>query len=145
MTLSTLRRPDADDATLLRRAVRGDRRAHRLYSRRHAERAVEIVELLLDGDVLSAQIAAQVLRATIADGVAGDDALVRCAVRVAAPVTTDRGLARLAVALTDGDGRTEAEVAGLLDRTDVPELRALAYAEVERVYGLRNGIRELYP
>jgi len=131
MTVSLLRRPDADDVTLLRRARRGDRRAHRLYSSRHAERAVELVELLSEGNSDATTIAPHVLSTAIARGVAGDDALVRAAVRIAAPVTTQLGLARLAVALADGDGRTEDEVAGLLDRTtaEVAELRAVAYAE----------------
>src|SRR4051812_37619539 len=131
MTVSVLRRSDADDATLLRRAARGDRRAHRIYCRRHAERAIELVEQLIGDGADSALTASRVLSETIAQGVAGDDALVRCAVRIVAPLTTERGLAHLVVALADGDGRTEDEVAALIDRTtaEVSELRALAYAE----------------
>ena len=131
MTVSVLRRSDADDATLLRRAGRGDRRAHRIYCRRHAERAIELVEQLIGDGADSALTASRVLSETIAQGVAGDDALVRCAVRIVAPLTTERGLAHLVVALADGDGRTEDEVAALIDRTtaEVSELRALAYAE----------------
>ena len=58
-------------------------------------------------------------------------ALVRCTVRICAPLTSDHGLARLVVSLADGDGRTEDEVAALIDRTsaEVSELRAMAYAE----------------
>ena len=137
MTLTDLRRAglhrtDGDDATLLRRAGRGDRRAHRLYSRRHAERAVELVELLVGADGDAAALSAQVLSEAIAGGVAGDDALVRCAVRIAAPLTTESGLARLVAALSDGDGRTDDEIATLIDRPDreVSELRSLAYADV---------------
>jgi hypothetical protein len=131
MTVSLLRRPDADDAALLRRARRGDRRAQRLYTNRHAERAVTLVDLLTECNADSTRIASVALSAAVADGVAGDDAMLRCAARVAAPVTTELGLARLAVALTDGDGRTEEAVAALLDRTttEVAEMRALAYAE----------------
>src|SRR3954470_493958 len=131
MTVSVLRRTDADDATLLRRAGRGDRRAHRIYCRRHAERAIELVEQLIGDGADSALTASRVLSETIAQGVAGDDALVRCTVRIVAPLTTERGLAHLVVALADGDGRTEDEVAALIDRTsaEVSELRALAYAE----------------
>lgn len=132
MTIVTLRRAEADDATLLRRARRGDRRAARLFSRRHAARAVELVELLVDDRDVSAQLAAHVIATATADGVAGDDALVQCAVRVAAPVSTTEGLARLVVALVDGEGRTEGDVAELIGRssTDVAELRSLAYADV---------------
>jgi len=131
MSISDLRRAEADDATLLRRARRGDRRAHRIYGRRHAARAVELVELVA-GDADSAALASQVLSAVVADGVAGDDALVRCAVRVTAPFAPEQGLARLVVALTDGDGRSEEEVAELIGRSvaDVAELRADAYSAV---------------
>ena len=132
MTLAALHRAGADDATLLRRARRGDRRAHRLYGRRHAERAVELVELLIGAGEDAAAVSAQVLSEAIVRGVAGDDALVRWAVRVTAPLAGEAGLARLVVALSDSDGRTENEIAGLIDRpsTEVSELRALAYAEV---------------
>ncbi|HMC69559.1 MAG TPA: hypothetical protein VKJ07_10425, partial [Mycobacteriales bacterium] len=61
MTVALLRRADADDATLLRRAGRGDRRAHRIYSNRHAERAVELVEQLCEGSDNSTALASQVL------------------------------------------------------------------------------------
>jgi len=122
----------------LGRARRGDRRAHRLYSSRHAERAVELVEQLCESSADATALASAVLSGAIADGVAGDDALVRTAVRVAAPVTTERGLARLVVALADGDGRTDDEVAALLDRTpaEVAELRAVAYADAMPTAGL---------
>ena len=128
MTLLPLRRPDADDATLLRRARRGDRRAHRLFARRHAARAVELVELLVDAPAESATLAAAVLDATIAAGVPGDDALVRCAVATLAPATDEAGLARVVVALTDVEGRTEDTVAALIDRSvdEVADLRAAA-------------------
>lgn len=131
MTLAALRGADADDATLLRRARRGDRRAYRVYSRRHAERAVELVELLVGAGEDAAGLSAKALSEAIAGGVAGDDALVRCAVRVTAPFTTEAGLARLVAALSDGDGRTEDEIAALIDRpsTEVSELRTSAYAE----------------
>ena len=119
MTLLPLRRPDADDSTLLRRARRGDRRAHRLFARRHATRAVQIVELLCDAPAESATLAAAVLDATIAAGVPGDDALVRCAVQVLGPATDDAGLSRLVVALTDGEGRSEDAVSDLIQRSAV--------------------------
>lgn len=133
MTISALRRADADDATLLRRARRGDRRAARLFGHRHAARAVQLVEILVDGDEQSADVAAQVLAAAVAAGVAGDDELVQCAVRVAAPYTRPAGLGRLVAALVDGDGRTTEEVAALIgcDTAEVAELRTLAYADVD--------------
>lgn len=130
MTLLSLRRADADDATLLRRARRGDGRAHRLFARRHAARAVELVELLVDAPAESATLAATVLDATIAAGVAGDDALVRCAVQTLSAATDADGLSRLVVALTDVEGRTEETVAELTQRSvaEVADLRASAAA-----------------
>ena len=133
MTLLSLRRPGlsggtTDDATLLRRARRGDRRAHRLFARRHAARAVELVELLCDplarSATQSATLAAAVLDATIAAGIPGDAALVRGAVRALRPATDDAGLSRLVVALTDGEGRSEEAVSELIQRSQ-PEVSAL--------------------
>ena len=132
MTLLSLRRLDADDATLLRRAGRGDRRAHRLFARRHAARAVEIVDLLMDAPRESATLAATVLDATVAAGLPGDDALVRCAVQVLAPATNDTGLSRLVVALTDVEGRTDDTVAELINRPveEVAELRTMLRSQL---------------
>ena len=132
MTLLSLRRPEADDATLLRRARRGDGRAHRLFARRHAARAVELVELLVDAPAESATLAAAVLDAAIAAGVPGDDALVRCAVATLAPATDQHGLSRLVIALTDVEGRTDDTVAELLQRPvdEVSELRAAGRSAV---------------
>jgi hypothetical protein len=132
MTLVSLRRADhADDTVLLRRARRGDRRARRIFGRSNAPRVVELVDLLVAGSGDATRLSADVLAATVAGGVAGDDALVRCALRVLAPATTERGLARLALALTHIDGRSDDEAAELLGRTaaEVVELRALAYAD----------------
>jgi hypothetical protein len=52
--------------------------------------------------------------------------LVQCAVQVLAPAAGDSGLARLVVALTEVDGRTEDSVAELVGRTEaeVAELRS---------------------
>jgi hypothetical protein len=131
MTLLSFRLAEADDATLLRRARRGDRRAHRLYARRHAVRAIELVGLLLDDPTEATTLAAAVLDLAVAEGVADDDGLVRCAVRVLAPAAGEQGLARLALTLTDVEGRTEDTVAGLLGRTvdEVAEMRAAARAD----------------
>ena len=128
MTLLPFRRDGADDDALLRRARRGDRRAHRLFARRHAARAVELVGLLVDGSAESTELAAAVLDATIAGGRSGDDALVRCAVQVLAPAAGERGLGRLVLALTDIEGRTPDTVAELVgrDAEEVTELRASA-------------------
>ena len=130
MTIVALRRADADDATLLRRARRGDRRARRIFCRRHAARAFELVDLMVDDGADKTALAAAVLSGTVAEGVAGDDALVRCAVTVVLPATDQRGLARLVTALTDVDGRSEGEVADLVGRSpaEVAGLRTLAYA-----------------
>ena len=137
MTLLPLRRPDADDATLLRRARRGDGRAHRLFARRHAERAVQLVELLVDAPAESARLAAAVLDTAIAAGVPGDDALVRSAVRVLAPAAGDSGLARLVLALTDVEGRTADTVADLVDRS-VDEVAELLAAARSGIVGVRT-------
>lgn len=130
MTIVALRRADADDATLLRRARRGDRRARRIFCRRHAARAFELVDFMVDDGPDKTALAAAVLSAVVADGVAGDDALVRCAVTVVLAAADERGLARLVTALTDVDGRSEAEVADLVGRSpaEIADLRTLAYA-----------------
>lgn len=131
MSLVALRRPDADDITLLRRARRGDRRARRIFSRRHAERALELVRLAVGDGADTSALAAAVLSAVVTGGVAGDDALVRCAVDVVLPAAREHGLARLVTALTDVEGRSDAEVADLIGRSpgEVASLRTLAYAE----------------
>ena len=130
MTIVALRRADADDATMVRRARRGDRRARRIFCRRHAARAFELVDLMVDDGPDKTALAAAVLSAVVAEGVAGDDALVRCAVTVVLAAADERGLARLVTALTDVDGRSEAEVADLVGRSpaEIADLRTLAYA-----------------
>jgi hypothetical protein len=128
MTLLSLRRTEADDATLVWRARRGDRRAHRLFARRHAVRAIELVGVLLDDPTESTTLAAAVLDLAVTEGVTDDDGLVRCAVRVLAPAASERGVARLVLWLTDVEGRAQDSVADLVGRSveDVAELRATA-------------------
>lgn len=130
MTLLSLRRADADDATLLRRARRGDHRAHRLFARRHALRAIELVGILLEDPTESATLAAAVLDLAVADGVTDDDGLVRCAVRLLTPAAGERGVARLVLWLSDVEGRTADTVADLVGRAadEVAGLRATALA-----------------
>ena len=76
--------------------------------------------------------AAAVLDGAVNAGVAGDNALVQAAARVVAPSAGERGLARLVLALTDVEGRSEDAVADLvgLSVADVSKLRADARAEM---------------
>lgn len=77
-----------------------------------AERAVELVDLLLGPVDDTATIAAAVVATAAAYD--GPDALVTAAVHVCDP--DDAGLARLVVALTDLDGRSDADVADVAGR-----------------------------
>jgi hypothetical protein len=130
LTLPSLRRVEADDATLLRRASRGDRRARRLFARRHAQRAVYLVGLLVDSAADATQLAAAALDAAIEAGVPGDDALVRAVAKVAA--AGGHPLNRLALALTDVEERSEQAAADLLGTSlaELAKLRADARAEL---------------
>ena len=130
MNLLRLRRTEADDATLLRRAHRGDRRAHRLYARRHAGRALYLVGLLVESAAQAPALAATALADAVDTGVAGDDALVRAAVNVASQRVGEPRLDRLVLALTDLEGRSEQATADLvgLAADEVATLRAEARA-----------------
>jgi len=140
MTVVSLRRATDDDA-LLRRARRGDQRARRLLVRRHAPRAVDLVDLIVGDGYDVAPLATRVLDVAVADrgldGVGIDDALVRAAVRVCAPMSAEPG--RLVLVLTDVEAWSEEAVAELLGRpiAEIAELRATARATA----GVRSTVR----
>jgi hypothetical protein len=127
MTLLSLHRA-TDDNALLRRTRRGDRRARRILIRRHAQRAVELVDLMVGEGYDLAPLATRALDVAL-DGTGSlDDALVRATVRVCAPLSED--FSRLVLVLTDLEAWSEEAVADLLDIAiaDVSELRAAARA-----------------
>lgn len=125
MTVVRLRTP-ADDEDLVRRARRGDARAHRLLVRRHAPRTLELTRLTVGTRTDVSALAAQALSVALADTAPLDTALVRAVIHVTNAHLDRAALASVVILLTDVEGRSESTVADLLGRDtgEIAELRA---------------------